>query len=304
MKAALKIERDTRDASLAEATIRFVEPYRFLVDLWRAVPLSLALREANRYAVLREHLSGYLLRSNTLLDVGCGDGTWWHAMSDYPFRVVGVDLSARELRIAASRIHRVVLADVASPNFKQTLERSNVPTEYECVIANCSLEHVENITAALENIFAMMKPNSTLILFVPTPTWALQGRFMNFLMPRSRRIAMTLSGAVNGFFQHWHLYHRNVWCAILRDAGFEPADVIPMGNRKTEFLFRLMLLPAFFAFLFKTVVGHYPNRYIPRFAWRLAEKCLSAVGLLRPGMLDDLGTESSAYEYAIRCTKR
>lgn len=293
-----------QDSPLRQAEIRFVEPYQFLVDLWRAVPLSLALREANRYAVLRKHLADYLLRSRTILDVGCGDGTWWAAMSDYPFEVVGVDLSARELRIAASRLQRVVLADVASPKFPEAIQQAGAPTAYECVIANCSLEHVENITAALSNIHAMMKPQSTLILFVPTPTWALQGRGMSFLMPRSRRIAMTLSGAVNGFFQHWHLYHRNVWCAVLRDAGFHPDEIIPLGNRKTEFLFRLMLPPAFFAFLFKTVVGHYPNRYVPRPVKALFELVLTRLGFLRPGMLDDIGTEASAYEYAIRCTKR
>ena len=35
------------------------------------------------------------------------------------------------------------------------------------------------------------------------------------MSPGSPRVAMALSGALNGFFQHWHLYDEKVWRRLL-----------------------------------------------------------------------------------------
>jgi SAM-dependent methyltransferase len=47
------------------------------------------------------------------LDVGCGTALHFEAVAADGYRVIGVDLSADQLRIAASRNHRVVRADAA-----------------------------------------------------------------------------------------------------------------------------------------------------------------------------------------------
>jgi hypothetical protein len=78
---------------------------------------------------------------------------------------------------------------------------------------------------------------------------------------------MAFAGALNGFFQHWHIYHHRVWTSILGANGWKVEGVHGLGGRRSEFLFRLFLPPAFLAFIVKGVTGYYPNRvlrHLPR----------------------------------------
>ncbi len=104
-------------------------------------------------------------------------------------------------------------------------------------------------------------------MFVPTPTWAIQGHTQRLLMRYFPRLAMAFAGALNGFFQHWHIYHHRVWASILQANGWKVEAVHGLGGKRSEFLFRLFLPPGLLAFIVKGVTGYYPNRilrYLPR----------------------------------------
>ena len=254
----------------------------------RHAPLSLTLREINRLIAIEAVASG----RGPILDVGCGDGFWWtlrrHAEHDR--EVYGIDISATEIAQAKTRIN-AALTDVSR-------EQPFPGTEFEEIIGNCSLEHVPDIDAALLNLRKSAAPNARLLMFVPTPRWAYQGRVQTWLLQRLPRVAMTISGALNGFFQHWHLYDAKVWTRLLAQNGWKVRATYGLGSARSEFLFRLFMPPAFGEFLAKKLTGFYPSRLIRH----LPDAMLApAARLVKWAVSDPLVPVDSptAYEYLI-----
>jgi SAM-dependent methyltransferase len=249
-------------------------------------PLSLALREINRLIAIESMASG----RGPVLDVGCGDGFWW-TLRDVDHReIYGIDISAREVEQARSRIH-AALTDVSR-------ERPFPGTEFREIIGNCSLEHVPDIDAALSNLRAAAAPDARLLMFVPTPRWAYQGQVQSWLLRHAPRVAMSLSGALNGFFQHWHLYDAKVWTRLLAQNGWQVRAAYGLGSARSEFLFRAFLPPAFLSFLAKKLTGFYPSRLarlLPR-AVRAPAAALVTWAVSDPLVPVDSPT---AYEYLI-----
>ena len=135
-------------------------------------------------------------------------------------------------------------------------------------------------------------------MFVPTPRWAYQGRIQQWLLARAPRLAMTLSGALNGFFQHWHLYDAKVWTRLLAQNGWKVRATYGLGSARSEFLFRLFLPAGFGEFLVKKLTGSYPSQ-LARF---LPDAALAPfTRLVRWAVTDPLVPADSptAYEYMI-----
>ena len=222
------------------------------------VPFSLALRELHRlnalFFFLEIHQS---LKNRPILDIGCGDGSWWAAFRKSN-EIWGVDISKHEIKLAQQNGINARLHDIS----KDVPFKGKV---FDFVIGNCSLEHIPDIDSALFNIKESMCEDGFFILFVPTPTWALQGKIQKNLLKKFPRVALALNGAVNGFFQHWHLYSAEVWSSLLLKHDLKVEKVFGLGSRKADFYFRLGLFPAFMAFLFKTVFKKYPHYYFQNF---------------------------------------
>jgi SAM-dependent methyltransferase len=264
------------------------EVRRWIYAYLRHAPLSLTLREINRLVAV----DAVANNKGTILDVGCGDGFWWTLRGgDESREVYGIDISAVEIAQAKTRIN-AALTDVSR-------ERPFPGTEFEEIIGNCSLEHVPDIDAALANLRKSAADNARLIMFVPTPHWALQGRLQGLLLKRAPRLAMALSGALNGFFQHWHLYDAKVWTRLLAQHGWKVRATYGLGSARSEFLFRLFLPPGFVEFLGKKLTGIYPSRWLGRF---LPDALLApAAKLVQWAVSDPLVPvdSPSAYEYLI-----
>jgi SAM-dependent methyltransferase len=255
----------------------------------RHAPFALCLRELDRLFAL-EKLGILSDDQGKVLDVGCGDGFWWTLQPIDRDRVHGVDISKREVDQAAQHIN-AALTDISR----------EVPfpgVRFSTIIGNCSLEHVRDINEALSNLRAAAAPGARLTLFVPTPHWAFHGRTQSMLLRRFPRLAMTLSGALNGFFQHWHLYDVEVWKAILERNGWRVKECHALGNDRAEFLFRLFLPSSFLGFLAKKGFGSYPNRLLK---W-LPDQALAPARSIMLWALRDpvLPVEHpSAYEYVV-----
>lgn len=261
------------------------EVLRWALAYVRHAPLSLTLREINRLVALESVGS----TRGPVLDVGCGDGFWWTVRDDNR-EIYGIDISAREIAQARTRIN-AELSDVSR-------ETPFAGTKFAEVIGNCSLEHVPDIDAALANLRAAAADHARLILFVPTPRWAYQGKLQSFLLAHAPRIAMALSGALNGFFQHWHLYDAKVWTRLLETHGWRVREIHGLGSARSEFLFRAFMPPAFVEFLAKSLTGFYPSklaRFLPDAAIAPFAK------LVRWAVSDPIVPADSphAYEYMI-----
>ena len=259
---------------------------RWIYAYLKHAPLSLTLREINRLIAIESVAGG----GSPVLDVGCGDGFWWTLRDADHREVYGIDISAREIAQARTRI-TAELTDVSR-------ERPFPGTAFQEIIGNCSLEHVPDIDAALSNLRQAAAPNARLLMFVPTPRWALQGRLQSWLLRRAPRVAMSVAGAMNGFFQHWHLYDAKVWTRLLAQNGWQVRATYGLGSARSEFLFRAFMPPAFAEFVAKKLTGFYPSKlaqFLPKAA------LAPAVRLVRWAVSDPLVAADSptAYEYLI-----
>jgi len=286
-----RLVRDTETPPLTTPPDDVTAPSDEQIERWataylRHAPLSLTLREINRLVAIEAVSTS----RGPVLDVGCGDGFWWTLRDHDKREIYGIDISAREIAQAQTRI-TAQLTDVSR-------EEPFPGTKFEEIIGNCSLEHVPDIDAALHNLRAVAAPNARLVMFVPTPRWAYQGRLQGFLLKHAPRIAMSLSGALNGFFQHWHLYDAKVWTRLLAQHGWKVRATYGLGSARSEFLFRLFMPPAFGEFLIKKLTGNYPSK-LARF---LPDAALAPfTRLVRWAVTDPLVPADSptAYEYMI-----
>jgi SAM-dependent methyltransferase len=258
---------------------------RWALAYLRHAPLSLTLREINRLVAL-ESVQG---SQGPVLDVGCGDGFWW-TLRDDTREIYGIDISAGEIAQARKRIN-AELSDVSR-------ETPFAGTKFAEVIGNCSLEHVPDLDAALGNLRKAAADGARLIMFVPTPRWAYQGRVQSLLLAHAPRVAMAVSGALNGFFQHWHLYDSKVWTRLLEKHGWRVKEIHGLGAARAEVLFRAFMPPAFVEFIAKKLTGFYPSklaRYLPDAA------IAPLARLVRWAVSDPIVSAESphAYEYLI-----
>jgi ubiquinone/menaquinone biosynthesis C-methylase UbiE len=284
----LYVRSNTQSTSFPIPQDRFEQIARAYV---RQAPVSLCLRELNRLIAIEmvDSQDGETPRT-PVLDVGCGDGHWWTHRDNSARKVYGIDISTSEVLQAKKRITAEVVDISKDVPFSEV--------RFKEIIGNCSLEHVRDIDAALGNLLKAAAPGARLVLFVPTPQWAFQGYTLTFLLKHFPRLAMTFSGALNGFFQHWHLYEMPVWQAILKNNGWKVTEVHGVGNSRAEFLFRLFLPVSFIGYLPKVFFGKYPNRILKLFP----DFCLiPALKILKWALATPLveATSSKAYEYMI-----
>lgn len=229
--------------------ISFEELRALFEGYLRRVPTALAVRSTMRLMGLSKRIPW----GSTVLDVGCGDG----CLGDlYPkaanLTIDGIDLSPDELRLAlrTGAYGHVQVADIS---------RHLPEGRYDIALGNCSMEHVPNIHQALSNIFQALKPGGSLLLSVPAFGWARTMSTVGRLERGSTRLGMAAAGALDGFFQHHHLYGHETWKMVLEGNGFEVRSLEGLGGERLNRLFERSLSPALAEFLFKSVFKFYPG---------------------------------------------
>jgi SAM-dependent methyltransferase len=263
---------------------------RWILAYLKHAPISLCVRELNRLIAMQTLWRASGTTPGPVLDVGCGDGFWWTQLDTQGREVYGIDISQAEVARAAQRI-RAEVCDVSR-------ERPFSDQHFGEIVGNCSLEHVRDIYSALSNIRASASSDARLVLFVPARDWAYQGATQRVLLRHAPRLAMTLSGAMNGFFQHWHLYDVDVWERLLEASGFSVTQSFGLGSARSELLFRLFLPEGLLEFMVRKMFGHYPCkllRFLPDASLAPLSKLLSWA-LSDPLVAVDAPT---AYEYVL-----
>lgn len=269
-------------------------------DYIRWSPVSLVIRETCRMYVFNKILAKYKINDNSnILDAGCGDGRWWKYINkNTHFTVYGVDINSDEIEKAKNNINAKVI-DIAK---KIPSKEFNI--KFDLVIGNCSMEHIPDIDSALENLSSSCVEGALVVIFIPTPYWAHNGKIVSFLDGLSPRFSMAFSGAINGFFQHWHLYNYKVWKNLLKEHNLEVVETIGIGNARLEFLFRLFLPTGFIAFIVKKMTGKYSNFYIGKL---IPQKIINNLvnKIFKEVKACEVDKESAtAFEYAIIARKK
>jgi ubiquinone/menaquinone biosynthesis C-methylase UbiE len=146
--------------------------------------------------LVREHLG--LRHGQTVLDVGCGTGLFFATLYDQvgpEGRVVGVDYSPKMLRRAQQRIDQHEWTNV-------TIKRADASRaslgleEFDAAIVIASVSAMPDMRAALENIYAALRPGGRLFIFDMRLKPA--GRLPMRLLIRSFRLTYRLMAAFTG----------------------------------------------------------------------------------------------------------
>jgi SAM-dependent methyltransferase len=209
-------------------------------------PTALSIKECVRLRALRD-----VQCPSPVLDVGCGDGLFAR-LAFSGAEVWGIDIDGNEGRRAqASRAYsHVLLADVT---------RARLPEGFfgSCV-ANCSLEHIPDLDAALKTILRSLQPGASVFAFVPNREWAahlFSARVLKKLGLET--FSRSLQEAIDETFRHEHLHDGEGWRALFKRAGFEVDRVDPVGSTASTMAFEAFLLPSLGGLLVKKLTGRW-----------------------------------------------
>lgn len=222
--------------------------YEHFVQYFPHAPTALCIKECARLAVL-----GGLSVEGPILDVGCGDGLF----AKIAFRdaeVWGIDIDAKEGRWAqASRAYaQIILGDVT---------RAKLPAAFfKTCVANCSLEHVPDIQAALTAIHDSLVPGGTAYLFLPNREWA--SKFMTVRLLGSvlgRKVGSMLQDGIDEFFVHRHLHDEEGWRGVIAKSPLELVEIRPVLSTSTTLAFEAFLLPSLAGWMNKKLTTRWTN---------------------------------------------
>jgi SAM-dependent methyltransferase len=118
-----------------------------------------------------ELLSGSLADGNSVLDAGCGTGTFISELSVEHSKVsfVGVDPSMVSIKTAEKRRRPGTNCVFRTASVEDLLSVRGEPVYFDAVIANMLLQTVGNLTAVLKSCSSLLKPAGVFVFAVSHP---------------------------------------------------------------------------------------------------------------------------------------
>ncbi len=168
-----------------------------------------------------------------LLDVGCGDGLFAAFAFDHPV-AAGIDADASRLSEARLRGRHAICVRARAEHLPFAAGA------FSTVVANCVLEHVEGLDAALGEIARVVRVDGRVVFGVPGPRF---GPFLWVSTQLTRVGAHRLADAYARWFHrhsvHHHVHDAGVWRRRLEHHGFVVDRVRPYMSRRAHALFDL-----------------------------------------------------------------
>lgn len=204
-----------------------------LSRLWQNAPLSWAIIRASEIQLLSQQT--FL---HPILEVGCGDGL----VSQLIFKNkqgiidVGIDLNQEELRRAQKTgvYKKLLQTNICNTSFPNS--------SFNTIFANGVLEHISNLSSAIQEISRILKPGGKLITTSPLPTYTtllLYYRFFSYLGLKSP--ARSYGAWINRIFVHHHLLSLKQWQQLFYSNGLLLKSHVYYNNSATIALHDIFL---------------------------------------------------------------
>jgi SAM-dependent methyltransferase len=145
----------------------------------------------------------------TVLEIGTGYGTYRPQIRGVDYTSIDIDPVAVAKALEQDPTGNYLVADIASPTILDNLGVG----KFDTIICSNVLEHVENDSAALDNIHKLLAPGGHLLLFVPAHP--------------------ALYGDMDRLAGHCRRYTRSGLCTLAQQAGFRRVEAIyfnPLGG--------------------------------------------------------------------------
>lgn len=149
-------------------------------------------RKADKY--LTERLLSLLnpQSGKLYLDIGCGTGNYTHEFQQRGYNFIGIDPSETMLTKAKERNN---LIDWKVGTAENTQLESNT---IDGIIGSLTIHHWKNISEAFKELFRVLKPNCSLVIFTSTQE-QMHGYWLNEYFPKM------LEDSINQMPKHQHI---------------------------------------------------------------------------------------------------
>ena len=174
-----------------------------------------------------------LEKRGTLLDLGCGNGSFSHELSKLGFKVYGVDRSESGIQIARDAFPQVQfsLGDVEEDLSPDPFQAER----FDVVVSTEVVEHLYHPRRLIENAFRLLKPSGHFILSTPYHGWL-------------KNVVLALSGKMDNHFTalwdggHIKFWSRETMSGLLTEKGF--TDLRFVGAGRVPYIWKSMILIA------------------------------------------------------------
>ncbi|HXE09619.1 MAG TPA: class I SAM-dependent methyltransferase [Acidobacteriaceae bacterium] len=169
----------------------------------------------------------------TVLDLGCGNGTFVALFGDRGWRLMGTDFSPSGIEFARASFPGIdfFLGDASAP-MGDVLERVG---QVDAILSTEVIEHLYDPRGFLRNAYALLKPGGTLVLTTP---------YHGYL----KNVLLAVTGKLDQHFtvlwDHGHIkfWSRKTLTAALKEAGFQ--DIRFAGSGRVPWVWKSMVLRA------------------------------------------------------------
>jgi ubiquinone/menaquinone biosynthesis C-methylase UbiE len=125
--------------------------------------------DSRRHDKVRERLiarlGNILSKNHLILDAGCGPGTYGMLLAQTGYKVIGVDISSKLLKLSRTRAKRVgcnfpvVLCDLENLPFKEGT--------FDICLCAYTLHHFPSIFTVISNLKSCSKPRAKIVIVEP-----------------------------------------------------------------------------------------------------------------------------------------
>lgn len=117
------------------------------------------------YGTLKGAIENQIMRDSKILDIGCGTGSILAHLK--PKKGIGIDISQKMIRLAKQKY--ILVKSLAF--HVHNIEKKPFKGNFDFILFNDVIEHIENQNQALKNIYLSMNKNTKLILSMANPLW-------------------------------------------------------------------------------------------------------------------------------------
>jgi len=170
-----------------------------------------------------------------VLDIGCGDGRFFRLVWPHVREAVGVEIDPSVAEQArGSGVYRAVHVAAA--------HRLPMPAaEFAAAFANCSLEHMDELSAVLRSVCRALRPGGMFLCSVVTdrfPAWITLPLLVEKLGQRAD--AERLQAGYLGYHHLVNALSPPQWTARLEEAGFEVLEHVSIAPEMFSRFFLLL----------------------------------------------------------------
>ncbi len=169
----------------------------------------------------------------SVLDLGCGNGTFVAMFRDRGWKLHGTDFSPTGIEIARRNFPDIdfTLADASAPT-GDLIERVG---QFDLILSTEVIEHLYNPRGFLQNAYDLLKPGGSVVITTP---------YHGYL----KNLMLALTGKMDKHFTVlWDHGHIKFWSAetltqAMQESGFR--DIRMVGAGRVPWLWKSMVLTA------------------------------------------------------------